>query len=490
MTDFPAPSFSSRQLALAIIPPAFLAAADGTLVSTALPAIASTFGEVEHLSWLIIGNLIASTVAAPAYGRLADQYGRKRMLIVALTVLIAAALLCASAPSFPVLLAARVMQGLGGGGLLALTLALMGELVPLRERGIYQGYLAASVAAGAAFGPLASGFITASFGWRPVFLAYVPFGCLGILLVWRLPGLNPPVERTGPFDTAGLVLLTAFVLPLLIAISLLQHLSPAMWPRIGVLLGLSGLGLAALLSQQRRAHTPITALPLLRLPAFWRADVMAACSGAAWTAMATFLPLYSSVVLGATALETGLLIIPLTLSVSLGALVTGRLISRTGRSAVFPAVGMAITAVMMVYLAWAAPGMTPAGLSCGLAFAGLFQGTGMVTAQIVVQQIAGSQQLGAAAASAQLSRSLGAAFGTALAAALLFGLLSAWSPDTAALFSQMIRHGAGILVDVPVQQAVQTRTVIAHAFSGVFLLVAGISCLSVAMAATLPVKRL
>jgi hypothetical protein len=151
---------------------------------------------------------------------------------------------------------------------------------------------------------------------------------------------------------------------------------------------------------------------------------------------------------------------------------------------------MTITAATMTYLAWAAAGMTRTELSCGLALAGLFQGTGMVTAQVIVQQIAGAKQLGAGAASAQLSRSLGSAFGTALAAALLFGLLSSWNPATAALFFDMVRHGSGVLARLPAGQAVQARAEIAHAFSGVFLLVAGISCLSVAMAATLPVRRL
>jgi hypothetical protein len=300
----------------------------------------------------------------------------------------------------------------------------------------------------------------------------------------------PEGGRGGTFDFMGLLLLTAFVLPLLIAISSFQHLDPAMLPWTGSLLTLAAVACAVLLWQQRRAAVPIMGLPLLKLPSFWRADVMAACSGAAWTAMATFLPLYSAIVLGTSEGETGLLIIPLTVSVSVGALVTGRLISLTGRSAVFPMVGMTMTAVTMTYLAWAAPGMTRAELSYVLALAGLFQGTGMVTAQVVVQQIARSKQLGMAAASVQLSRSLGSAFGTALAAALLFGLLTSWNPDAAALFFNVVRHGAGVLTSLPTDQAVQARADITRAFSGVFLLVAGISCLSVAMAVTLPVRRL
>jgi MFS family permease len=118
-----------------IILPVFLSAADGTVVATALPAIAASFGEVENLSWVVVANLIASTIAAPAYGRLGDQFGRRRMMLVALCIFMAASGLCAIAPNFGLLLVARVLQGLGGGGLMTLAQALLGENVPPRQRG-------------------------------------------------------------------------------------------------------------------------------------------------------------------------------------------------------------------------------------------------------------------------------------------------------------------------------------------------------------------
>ena len=144
----------------------------------------------------------------------------------------------------------------------------------------------------------------------------------------------------------------------------------------------------------------------------------------------------------------------------------------------------------MAYLAWGADGLTRTELACCLALGGVFQGTGMVTAQVIVQDIAGPERLGAAAASAQLSRSLGSAFGTALASALLFGLLSAESPEGAALFGDIIRHGTVVVANMPADQTARLCAAIAHAFSGVFLLVAAISSLSAAMAATMPEQRL
>jgi predicted MFS family arabinose efflux permease len=232
------------------------------------------------------------------------------------------------------------------------------------------------------------------------------------------------------------------------------------------------------------------ALNLLKLPAFWRADVIAVCSGAALTAMIAFLPLYLQAVMGATPGETGLLLIPLTVSVSSGSVVTGWLISRTGRTAVFPMIGLSVTALTMGFLAYAAAGLSRAELSWVLALGGLCQGAAMITAQITVQKVAGARHLGAAAASAQLARSLGSAFGAAAAGAVLFGLLSAWDPETASLFFAMVRHGSGVLLNLPADQQILVRSEIASAFSGVFLLVAGISCVSVTMAATLPMRRL
>lgn len=150
----PSPANLFGRVVPPIILPVFLSSADATVVATALPAIAASFGEVEHLSWIVIANLVASTVAAPAYGRLGDAFGRRRMMTIALCIFMFASLLCALAPSFGLLLAGRVLQGLGAGGLMTLAQALLGENVPPRQRGSYQGYLSANIVAGATIGPV------------------------------------------------------------------------------------------------------------------------------------------------------------------------------------------------------------------------------------------------------------------------------------------------------------------------------------------------
>lgn len=482
-----------RNLFLTVVPPivlpVFLAAADATVVATALPAIAATFGEVELLSWVVVANLIASTISAPAYGRLADMFGRRQMMIVALATFMAASVLCAAAPSFWMLLAARVLQGLGGGGLMTLSQALLGEHVPQRERGSYQGYLSANIVAGTTIGPVLGGFLTQAWGWRAVFLGYLPFGLIAIPLVLRLPRGVRPAGR-GSIDLAGMALLALFVVPLLAAISQLQRLSPAIVPRLLLLVAVAAVALPLLLRQQRRASTPLLALPLLRMPAFWRSDVMAGCSGASLTAMITFLPIYLQVVTGASAGEAGLLLIPFTGAVSSGAVITGWLISRTGRTVIFPMVGLVFTAFTLVGLAIWGPSLSRPAFSWILALGGVCQGSAMITAQITVQIVGGARHLGASAASVQLSRSLGSAFGAASAGAVLFGVLSLMDAETATMFFDMVRRGPSVLAELPPARQALVQGEIADAFRGVFLLVACFSCTIVAMAATLPVRRL
>src|SRR5712675_3049762 len=159
-----------RPAFLAVFPsimlPMFLAVLDQTIVATALPTIAAATGEVERASWIVVSYLIAATIAAPIYGRLGDAFGRRRMMYVALAVTILASLLCAAAPTVELLTAARVLQGFGGGGLMTLSQALIGEAIPPRERARFQGYLAAIAVCANTFGPVAGGYLTEHFGWQ------------------------------------------------------------------------------------------------------------------------------------------------------------------------------------------------------------------------------------------------------------------------------------------------------------------------------------
>src|SRR5580704_4712302 len=196
-----------------IMLPMFLAVVDQTIVATALPAIAASMGEVERASWVVVSYLVATTIAAPVYGNLGDVFGRRRLMFVALPIFIVASILCAASRSIVMLTAARILQGFGGGGLMTLSQALIGEAFPPRERARYQGYLAAVAVTSNAFGPVAGGYLTQHFGWQSIFLINVPIGLLAIWLTFRLEP-HPRSAEPWKFDAPGLLLFALFVAPM------------------------------------------------------------------------------------------------------------------------------------------------------------------------------------------------------------------------------------------------------------------------------------
>ncbi len=239
-----------------ILLPIFLAVVDGTIVAAALPAMAGAFGDVQRVSWVVSSYLVASTVAAPVYGRLGDAWGRRRLLLAALVLFVTASVLCACAGGILSLTAARVVQGFGGGGLMVLSQALLGENVPRRQLGRAQGVLAAVIVASSTFGPVAGGVLTQLSGWPAVFLVNLPLGLLAMLLALRLP-LRPGTGGRGRFDWPGLALFAGLVVPLLLALEQVQHLDRATLPPALGGLGVSLLCLVLLLRQERRAAQPL-----------------------------------------------------------------------------------------------------------------------------------------------------------------------------------------------------------------------------------------
>src|SRR5262249_51595205 len=263
-----------------IMLPMFLAVLDQTIVATALPSIAAATGEVEHASWVVVSYLIASTIAAPIYGRLGASFGRRRRVVVALAVFIVASALCAASTSILMLTLARLVQGLGGGGLMTLSQALVGEAFPPRERARYQGYLAAVAVCANTFGPVAGGYLTEQFGWQSVFLVNVPVGLLAVWLTRKLENRIPDKPEWRP-DPLGLLFFTLFVTMSLLALEQAQRMNPADLPLAATLLAIALVAAALLVRQETRAPSPLIPLALLRRPTIWRSDALAACHGAA-----------------------------------------------------------------------------------------------------------------------------------------------------------------------------------------------------------------
>jgi EmrB/QacA subfamily drug resistance transporter len=482
-----------RSLFLTVFPsimlPMFMAAVDQTIVATALPAIGGTLGDLDRVSWVVVGYLIANTVAAPVYGRLGDALGRKRMMYTALAVFMGASLFCAASTSVLMLSFARLLQGMGGGGLMTLSQALIAEAVPPRQRGKYQGYLSGMYAAAATFGPVVGGWLTQAYGWPSVFLVNIPLGVLAVGLVSRLPD-QPARGGRLQFDVWGTALFAAVIVPTLLALERAQHFDLAAIPVAGSLAAVAFVALLGLLWQENRAPSPLLPVQMFRQPGIWRTDLLAACVAAQTVSMVTFLPMYLQVVRGEGAADSGLLLLPLTVGVAVGSLFGGRSIARTGRTAILPSIGLAVCSVTLILVGLFAPLMSNLVLIVALSVISLATGPTMPVVQMTVQVVAGPRFLGAAAASVQFSRSVGAAFGAALVGAVLFAMLAARDQATAASFAALVERGPRVLAALPpVRQAV-VRGEIADAFRAVFLTIACFTTGGLVLAWWLPVRRI
>ncbi|MGE4526791.1 MAG: MFS transporter [Rhodospirillaceae bacterium] len=482
----------SRRLFFRVFPslmlPMFLGVVDQTIVATALPAISSSLGDVERMSWIVVGYLIANTVAAPVYGRLGDVFGRKRMMFVALGVMVAASALCAAAGSILTLTLARVLQGLGGGGLMTMAQSLIGEAVPPRERARYQGYISAVIVSSNAFGPVVGGYLTAAFGWRSIFLINIPLGLAAAVAMRRLPS-HAPKHGDFVFDFPGLGWFALFVVPALLALEQIQR-SVAMTPGVAMLAGLSVSALILLLRRENKTQHPLLPVKLLRQPSIWRSDALAACHGAALVSLITFMPVYLRVARGATASGTGLVLLPIAVGIGAGALITGRLVSRTGRTVIFPAVALIPGAGLLFWLALVHETMAMTDVAVLLAVLALLMGSVMNVVQVVAQDAAGPRMLGAAAGAVAFSRSVGAAFGTALTSMLMFSSLSIASPAAAEHFGALLAHGPAALEGLSAAAREGVTVAVASSFRYVFLLIAGFVAVGCALAWSVPMKRL
>ncbi len=469
----------------------FGAAIDQTIVAASLPAIARSLGEVERVSWVVVLYLVGNTVAAPVYGRLGDAFGRQRMLLVALGVYAIGATLCALAPSLAALAACRLVQGFGGGGLISLSVALIAEVVPPRERGRFQAWIAAVFSGASALGPLAGGLLTEHFGWRSVFLIQLPLSCVAAwLAVTRLRDAAPGERGGFSFDWTGLLLFALFVAPALLALDQVRRLSA---PGLGWAVGLAALAAVALvllLRQERRAPDPLLPLQVLGNASVWRANLLTGLVAGAFVGSIAFLPIYFAAVRGLSPAEAGLALLPLSASAGLGALASGSMLARTGRTMRWPAIGLSVAALTLATVAVGMGSMSLPVMAGLLAVVSMGFGSSFPMVQITVQVAAGRERLGSATSSVQFSRSLGAATGTALVGAVLFGALVAAGGEAASLFVALVNRGAEALSGLPEAARTAFRAEMTGAFRAAFLTAAVMTAVAAWLATRVPRQRL
>ncbi|MFT4096852.1 MAG: MFS transporter [Rhodoblastus sp.] len=473
-----------------IVLPMFIAVMDQTIVATALPAIAVDLDDVERIAWIVVAYLVATTIAAPVYGRLGDVYGRRRMMFVALGVMTLGSVACALAPTLPLLIFARILQGLGGGGLMTLSQALISESVPPRDRARYQGYLASVVVFSNAFGPVAGGWLTSGLGWRSIFWINLPLGILAAVLVRRLPAFKPKPDSDWRFDTPGLIWFVLFVAPALVALEQIRRLRLADAPVVLALVGVAAIALTLLTRRELKIPQPLFPFSLLREKTIWRSNAMAACHGAALVSLIAYLPIYLRVARGLSPAETGYFLLPIAFGIGIGSLATGRLVAQTGRTAIFPSLALIPVVAILVYVAFNHEGLDVRWFGLLIGVLTCFMGSVMGVVQVIVQNAAGPGMLGAAAGSVQFSRAIGASFGTALVGAILFATFRSHAGEAAGVFADLVERGPAALATLAPAMRALAQAALDAGFRAVFLAVAAFAALALICAWSIPSRRL
>ncbi len=403
----------------------FLAALDQTIVATAIRTIADDLKGLNHQAWATTAYLITSTIVTPLYGKLGDIYGRKKLFIIAISIFIFGSVLCTFSQSMFSLAAFRAVQGLGAGGLFSLALAIIGDIVPPRERAKYQGYFLAVFGTASVLGPVIGGFfagqqtILGIDGWRWVFLVNVPIGIAALAVVSKTLHLRHH-RLDHRIDWGGAALLSVALVPLLLVAEQgrewgwVDSRSTACYV-IGIL------GAIGFFWQEWRMKEEA----ILPLKMFTNKTVGVSSAASVLIGVAMFgglaaLPLYLQIVKGATPTEAGLLLLPMTLGIMFGSILSGQIISRTGRYRMFPIIGSALLAVSLFvfhYVAFDTPLWQT--MIVMLAF-GMGLGFNFQPLTLAVQNAVPPQQIGVATSTATFTRQIGGALGTAVFLSILF----------------------------------------------------------------------
>lgn len=399
-----------------------LAALDQTIVATALPTIVSDLGGIEHLSWVVTAYLLAVTAATPLWGKLGDQYGRKRLFQTAILIFLVGSALCGIARSMPELIGFRALQGLGGGGLITLSMAIVGDLVPPRERGRYQGLFGAVFGTTSVLGPLLGGFFTQQLSWRWVFYINLPVGAVALVVIALV--LHVPVgSRFHRIDYLGTFLIAAVAT----CVVLVTSLGGTTWPWDSVeVYGLSVLAvlfLVCFIVVERKAAEPVLPPSLFSNRNFTLCAAISFVIGFAMFGAMTYLPTFLQVVHGVSPTMSGVHMLPMVFGVLISSTLSGQLITHTGHWKVFPVLGTALTTVGLLLLHRMTP--TSSQLEMSLYFAVFGLGLGLVLQVLVLvgQNAVRYADLGVATSGVTFFRSIGASVGVAVFGAIFASLL-------------------------------------------------------------------
>jgi len=423
-------AFTHRQILLVfsgLLLGMFLAALDQTIVGTALPTIVNSLHGLNHISWVVTAYLLTSTISTPLYGKLSDQFGRKGLFQFAIVIFLVGSVLAGLSQNMAELITFRGIQGLGAGGLMAMAFTIIADMVSPRERGRYQGYFGATFALSSIAGPLLGGVFTDNLSWRWIFYINVPIGIVALIVtsvVLKLPFRREPHR----IDYLGAVLMLLGVTSALLVTVWGGTQYPWGSPVIITLAVAATLLITSFILWERRAAEPILPPNLFHIGIFRVASSVSFLLAVIMYGAIIYLPLYLQLVDGVSATVSGLLLIPLMLGLLAASILSGQVVSRTGRYKPFPIIGSALVTLGMWLLSHL--GLHTSHLTMSFYVIVLGAGMGM-TMQVMVlatQNALPPTQIGTGTAAVTFFRSLGGAFGTSLFGAVFIAGLSHWIP--------------------------------------------------------------
>ena len=405
-------------IVLALMLGMFLAALDQTIVATALPTIAGDLHGLNHLSWVVTAYLITSTISLPLWGKFGDLWGRKGFFQLSIIVFLAGSALSGLSQNMFELITFRAIQGLGAGGLMVGSQAIIGDVIPPRQRGRYMGYFGAVFGLSSVLGPLAGGWLTQHASWRWIFYINVPIGVVALVVIAAV--LNVPMHRLShKIDWWGTLLLSAGVVGLI----LLTTWGGSEYAWSSAMIRWLGVGSVALLIAfvfvELRADEPIVPMGLFRTRTFSAASAVGFVIGFTMFGAIVYLPLYLQVVHGSSPTRSGLELLPMVTGMLITFVISGQLVSRTGRYKIFPIIGTAIVTIGLVLFAHLGPSTPYSTAAWYMFIAGFGMGLVMQVLVVAVQNAVPHSQLGTATATATFFRSIGGAFGVSVLGSVL-----------------------------------------------------------------------
>ncbi|MEU6774300.1 MDR family MFS transporter [Streptomyces sp. NPDC046759] len=408
---------SVRVVLLALMIAMMLAMLDNMIVGTAMPTIVGELGGLEHLSWVVTGYTLATAASTPIWGKLGDMYGRKGAFLSSIVIFLIGSALSGMAQNMGELIGFRAVQGLGAGGLMVGVMAIIGDLIPPRERGKYTGMMAGVMALAMIGGPLVGGTITDNWGWRWSFYINLPLGAVALALVSAV--LHLPKKRAkARIDYWGVLLLTVGITSIVLVTT--WGGTEYAWTSARIM-ELAGIGVATLVGfvfWQTRAAEPVVPMHMFRSRNFTLMSVIGFITGFVMFGATLYLPLYQQSVQGASATNSGLLLLPMLGAMLVTSMVAGRVTTNSGRYKVFPIVGGALMIVGLYLLSLMDTGTTRLTSGIYMAVLGLGMGCLMQITMLVAQNSVQMKDMGVASSTTTLVRTLGSSFGVAIMGAL------------------------------------------------------------------------